>query len=117
MTFEATYIDGQVYIFEANNLASAYKLAGKRKPIAALKLLTELKDDLIWHTVYTRTYTEVLAYINAFIDGIPVASVPVPVVVEGYQKIKEVDSIAKEMDRISNIWPQAEIKVQKRFAK
>jgi len=117
MMFEATYIDGKIYMFEANNLASAYKLAGKNKPIAVLKLLTESEGNIVWNEIYTRRYTEVVAYVNAYLGDIPVASVPIKAVVEGYQKLREVKVIAEEIDRINNIWPNAIIKIQKTFAK
>jgi hypothetical protein len=118
MKYEITYLDNKLLYSDCESLEDCFKSAPKRWPfpIKLIRILISPQDEVsYWKEVYTRKYSEVIAYVNAFLKGKPVASVPVKIVVESYQSIKEVLGIVDEIDRLKKIWPEAEIKVQKRF--
>ena len=117
MKYEATIVGGKLVYVEATTVRSALKQAGKTGPVAELKLLITARSEVIWEPVYTRQYVETIAYVNAWNSGILVASVPLKVVIEHYESVKDIIPVVKEKQRLLAIWPDATIKVQSHFAK
>lgn len=112
MEYEATLLDGTVSFMEADSPEAACRQADK--PVVTLRVLIEA-DGYEWVEVYQRKYVDVVAYVNAWENGEPVASVPISVRLESYQSIKAVGSVANERQRLLAIWPNAVIKVQKHY--
>lgn len=117
MKYEATIVGGKVIYVEATTVRSALKQAGKNGPVAELKILITARSEVIWEPVYTRQYIETIAYVNAWDNGDLVASVPLKVVIESYESVKDVILVVAEKQRLLAIWPNATIKVQSHFAK
>ena len=114
MKYEATIIDGRTEFIDASDMETALNKASG--PVELLRQL-ETEYGYEWTEVYHRRYTDVIAYVNVWNDGVPVASVPISVRLESYQSIKKVKPIVKEIRRLTCIWTDAIIKVQKSFIK
>jgi hypothetical protein len=118
MKFEIIYTDTTVKYIEAESLLDVFKQVGNVKPIQLVKGLVVTKNrEASWCVCYNRKYKEVLAYVNAYVDNLPIASVPLLIQVESYQSIKQVKDIILESERILAIWPNAKIKIQRNFVK
>ena len=126
MKFEIGYADGQSDFVEADSQQEVFDQYGYRlrNPITMVKVLLEGANALEWHalewhTVYERKGdgTKVIAYVNLYNPTLPVASVPLRIVLEKYQSIKKHPEIVQERTRLLKLFPEADIRIQKHFAR
>lgn len=117
MKFEVKYENGDTEFVEADDQNKVFDHHGYvfRNPIIGLRALVDNPQELGWWGVYERQSTRIVAYVNVFKDGAPVASVPLDIELERYQSVKKHPEVAAEKDRLARLFPEAKILVQKAF--